>query len=189
MTKIFRFFPLLLSCLFLNVGSLSAEITLEARCAAFFPAKHRFRDIYGKCHATFGAEASTTICNCFDVWAGFDQFNKKAHISGCGRSKIELSTFSAGLKKAYFLNSCFAGYLGVGFSVADVVVKNWMDQGSMRSHKTSFGGVLKSGVYLFATERVFLDLFADYYYQPVHYRHTTNCGGFRLGVGLGVSLF
>ncbi|MDR2539459.1 MAG: hypothetical protein LBC45_02435 [Chlamydiales bacterium] len=189
MTKIFRSFLLLLSCLLLNAGSLSAETTVEVRSDAFLPAAHRFSDVYGKCRVSIGVEASTSIYEYFDLWMGYDQFNKKGHVLGCGNSKINLSTFSGGLKKSYCFHSRFIGYLGIGFSVADVIVKNWVDPFSMRSHKTSFGGVLKSGAYIFVTEHVFFDLFADYYYQPIHYHYTTNCGGFRLGIGLGVSLF
>lgn len=178
---------LLLSFLLL-AASLSATTTIEVRGSAVIPTAHRFRHVYGNTLASYGIEASTTLCNDLILWDNFDRVDKRRHLSGCGHSRIHLTTYSLGLKKAFCVRECLSSYLGLGLSLADIRIKNTQTSYTSHSRKTSLGLVLKSGLVLSLTDCLFLDLFADYYYQPVHYHHNTNAGAFRLGLGLGIAL-
>jgi hypothetical protein len=52
--------------------------------------------------------------------------------------------------------------------------------------KWAVGGVLKTGIYYTVCERIFIDFFVDYLYQPVSFHHRVDVGGFKTGVGVGV---
>ncbi len=187
MIKDLRSFLFIVAMTILSITDISALTIVQIRSDALIPANHRFRGVYGNYVSSFGLEASTDFWKDYDLWVNFDRVNKKGHLNGCGDSKLDLRTFSLGMKKVYVWNERFAGYLGLGLSISSIHIKNSLNDSWIHSKKTSVGGVLKSGVYVHVINNVVLDLFSDYYYQPVHYRYTTNCGGFRVGGGIGLA--
>lgn len=77
--------------------------------------------------------------------------------------------------------------MGAGPSFGRIWLKNKPHyREDERTTKTVFGGVVKSGIYYTITDCLFLDLFVDYLYQPVHFDKHVNIGGVKIGAGIGV---
>lgn len=176
----------------------SAYSTIEVRTSAFFPMSHHFREIYDDVGIDYEVEIATTIpCTCIELWANFDWFSEDGHPKGScnGRTEIEVANLSAGVKASCPICGCLYAYLGIGPTFGWVWVDNKWDccdssrckRNKDKDERFAVGGVLKTGFNYYFTQCFFLDLFADYFYQPVHFHHD-NChdiGGFRLGAGLG----
>lgn len=160
--------------------------TVELRCAAFFPTDKRFRQIYGSVNPSFQIETSTPLNCIVDMWANFDWFSKRAAVSGCGKTRIDIPNLSLGLKKVCPLTCCFDVYVGLGASFSWITLKNPACGGGFeKTTKFAFGGVLKTGVNYTLCKCIFLDFFVDYLYLPVHINRTIDCGGLKAGVGIG----
>lgn len=160
--------------------------TFEIRGSAFFPAKEQFRKAYGDVNGTYGVEADIDLPCDNHLWLNFDQFSKHGNAHGSRHSQMCLSTFSIGLKRFASLNCWSSAYLGLGVSLSSVYFKHCFDDCRKTDRRGSIGVVAKSGVIVDLWCDFFLDVFADYYYQPVSYRHrTTNVGGLRTGAGIG----
>lgn len=185
-------FLLKISLLFLCLTTqpLSALVgnTVEIRAAAFFHSSDRFRDIYGNVSGSYQIETSAKIWQRVEGWVNVDQFNKKGHSDSFEeKTKIRITNLSFGLKYAYPFCESFVAYAGIGASCSRVWIKNRSDFYQDTVSKVVPGGVIKSGVCYFITPSVFIDAFADYLYQPVHFQQRTNVGGFKPGLGIGVS--
>lgn len=168
----------------LFISTLHANMALEFRTGAFLPSDHRFRDIYGDAKVCYEVEASTDLCGDIDMWTNFNFFTADGHVRNCGSSRIHIYSIAVGPKMDFCLTECVNLYAGIGLSVASTKIKNHSCNKESVT-KASWGGVLKSGFNIALYECVFLDLFADYVYQPVSYHRRTNVGGFRLGAGIG----
>lgn len=161
-------------------------VTFEVRGSAFFPAKEQIRDRYGDVNGSYGIEAAFDLPYNNNLWIGFDQFSKHGHSNGWKHSQFSLSTFSLGLKRSFCLNNWSSVYLGLGATLASVYFKDSEDRNWCSKRKGSVGGVAKSGLIIDLCNDFFIDVFADYYYQPVRFHHrTTNVGGLRTGAGIG----
>lgn len=162
--------------------------TIEIRSGAFFPNTERFRKIYGKATAFYGVEVSRSTDSCLDAWASLDFLTKHGRSDGFSDpTRVNIANFSFGLKIPYQFRDRWIGYIGVGPSWSAVWVKN-----RYRSHhhhgasQVAFGGILKSGLYYFINDCVFIDLFVDYLYQPISFADkSTEVGGLKTGLGLG----
>lgn len=176
---------------------------IEIRGAAFFPASHRFRHIYGNVQSDAEIEASTEWNCSYDVWTNFSWLSKKNRNrpiaygysgsyeteSGRLKSRIKLPNVSAGFKYTFPLPcmaSNFKLYAGLGIILGRVYLDNRTHFMHEKTSKVAFGGVIKTGFNYFITRRVFLDFFADYIYQPVHFHRNINVGGLKVGGGLGM---
>jgi len=160
--------------------------TLQLRVDAFFPSSHRFREIYGTVAPSYEVEASRKLNSFIDGWINFDWFFKHGEAGSCHSStKITIANGSFGIKFPYEISKHVKVYLGLGPTFGGV----WLQNKSHCSHenisKFTFGGIAKSGFIFSLNKHVFFDLFADYFYQPVHFEKHVNVGGFRTGVGLG----
>lgn len=184
------------SCLLLaKFAPAMAESSLEFRVAAFFPMDDRFTRIYGDVGVDYQIEYSTTIfcCSCLEAWVNLDWYPKHGHVRDCGSSDIDLLNLGVGLKSSFCMCSCFYPYLGIGPSFGWVWIDNRMkccDQcHKKKDHDSEFavGVLVKSGLLYYFGCNLFLDLFVDYLYQPVHFHHRhVDVGGFKTGLGLGV---
>lgn len=188
MTKSFFYFIFLL--VVCCTGSLSAEreSSLEIRSAAFFHSSELFKKIYGNRGTSYQLEASNKIhLYGADQWANFDWFSKHGRSDGENDpTRVNIATISIGLKYSYQLFEQLQPYMGLGISLASIEVKNKGECHHTSQSKLSVGGILKTGIYYFVTERVFIDLYADYLYQPIHFEKHIDIGGLKTGVGLGV---
>lgn len=181
----------------LNFCCLAAESRVEVRADAFIPSNKLFREIYGDVNASYGIEASAGLIDCFEGWVNFDWFSKdgrshvernESDIEGCGHdsTRAEIANFSFGLRLPYDLCSSFTPYAGIGPSFSRIWIKN---KGLCHSKEARWacGGIVKLGVYYDFCNCFFLDVFVDYLYQPVNFkhRHHVDIGGFKTGAGIG----
>lgn len=175
--------------LILNIHPLFAEFqsSVEIRSAAFFHSSERFREIYGNVGASYQLEASTKLYDCLDGWANFDWFSKHGKSDGFNDpTRVSIANISLGVKFPYQICEKFTAYIGIGPSLSRIWLKNKSQCSHENISKWAIGGVLKTGVYYFISERVFIDVFVDYLYQPVHFETHVDIGGFKTGAGLGV---
>ncbi len=181
---LFRIFLILLC---LTLCPLFAQSSIEIRAAAFFPSSTRFKEIYGNVGASYQLEASTKLYNCLDGWANFDWFSKHGKSVGFNDpTRVSIANFSLGIKFPYQLSKQFTVYIGVGPSLARIWLKNKSQFGHKNPSKLALGGVLKTGLYYFISKQIFIDVFVDYLYQPVHFEKTVDIGGIKTGIGVGV---
>jgi hypothetical protein len=188
MTKIsFKTFFLFL--LITNICPLFAEFqsSIEIRSSAFFHSSKRFREIYGNAGASYQVEASTKIYDCFDGWANFDWFSKHGKSVGFNDpTRVSIANISLGIKSPYQFSEKFTAYIGIGPSLSKIWLKNKSHCSHENVSKWAIGGILKTGVYYFINKSIFIDVFADYLYQPVHFETHVDIGGFKIGAGLGI---
>lgn len=195
--------PLVLAALFLliaNGQTLSAGVqnsSIEFRSAAFFHSADRFRDVYGKVGVSYQVEASTPLYGCLNGWTNFDWFSKHGKSEGFNDpTTIRIANISLGVKIPYQRCERFTPYIGIGPSFSRLWLKDTphcsqdtSSCGSQNAHKTVskwvVGGVLKTGVNCFVTKCLFLDVFVDYLYQPIHFEKRVDIGGIKAGLGIG----
>lgn len=182
------FFLLLLS----SYSSLFSEArsSLAFRSAAFIHTSDYFSDIYGAVEACYEVEASTRLYRHIDGWANFDWSCKHGKSNGFDNpTRVAIGNMSLGIKRLYYWPKGFAAYIGIGPSFSRVWVKNeCLCSGSEYVSKFSFGGILKTGINLSINNRLFVDLFVDYLYQPVHFHITSDVSGFKTGIGIGIRM-
>ncbi|EFB42452.1 MULTISPECIES: hypothetical protein [Parachlamydia] len=162
-----------------------AEMAIEYRTAAFFPSNHLFRHIYGDLGPNYQLEASKCVCSNVALWANTDLFIKHGRIRECGPSKVKLVNLSFGPKLIYPLSSRVNLYVGLGASIARICIKNKVHCESNSAYKMAAGGVFKSGMNFYLCQNLFLDVFIDYLYQPIHFHRTIDIGGIKVGAGIG----
>jgi len=178
---------LVLIC-FISSGIVYAyETSLKLRPYVFIPRAHLYREIYGKVSGGVELEAETIFCHGIGVWANVDGLFKRGHSLGlCCPTKIGIFNFSFGPKWLYtFCDERFSLYLGVGPTFAGVFVRNKSVCCINKVNKFSPGVVAKTGFYWHVNDCVFLELFGDYLYQPVHFQHHVDVGGGKIGLGVG----
>lgn len=173
----------------LNLFSLMAEMesSLEVRSAAFFHSSHRFSEIYGHVSGSYQLEASLKFNDCFDAWVNFDWFSKHGRSEGLrDPTKVTIANISLGIKFPYQICEEWTAYVGVGPSLSRIWLRNRSRFDRETVSKLAVGAVLKSGVYYFINRCLFIDLFVDYLYQPVHFKTNVDIGGLKTGAGVGL---
>lgn len=186
-----RFSVLLFAFFLLLVVPLTAEIqevSVEVRSAAFFHSSGRFREIYGTVGGCYQLEVSTPLFHCTDGWVNFDWFSKHKKSKECEvcNSRLYIANISCGVKFPYQFCEQLTAYLGIGPSFSRVWLRNKSKHDHERVTKLAVGGVLKSGVVYFINACMFIDLFVDYLYQPVHFEKHVDIGGLKTGAGIGL---
>jgi hypothetical protein len=189
MKKIQVQYALIAACL--SVITISAEqercSTIKGRVAALIPQAKLFREIYGNAGGVVELEVATPVAEHVELWANIDGFFKRGRSVGlCSPTRIGMTHITFGGKFPYEVNDCITVYAGAGLSLGKIWLRNRSPFCWENISKYSVGGVIKSGVDYFVTERVFVDLFADYLVQPTNFKQRRiNTGGLKLGVGVG----
>lgn len=165
------------------------HFTTELRIGNFYPTSDLLRKIYGKKGVEFEVEGCVQLHNKLSFWMNFNSFCKHGHSLGLeDKTTLHIYPLSTGLKYTFCFNECLAFYLGVGGSYSWINIHDRSSLVKEHIHKYGWGGVGKSGLIYFFTDRCFLDLFADYYSTKVCGEdHSVNVGGLRLGLGAGIS--
>lgn len=169
--------------------SLLAEMEshLEIRSAAFLHSSKLFREIYGNTEVSYQLEASTKLYDYVDEWVNFDWFSKHGKSDGLNDpTRVSIASLSLGIKVPYQFRERLITYIGIGLSLSRIWLKNKGECNHETVSKLAIGGILKTGIYYFISPRVFIDVFVDYLYQPVHFEKHVDIGGFKTGIGLGV---
>lgn len=159
----------------------------KIRAGAFIPQSSLMRNIYSTAHIIGEIEVARRVnCHC-ELWGNFDWFSHKGHSIGlCNSTHIKIANFSLGIKFPFCITPCTEFYFGVGPSIAGVWLRNISSCGCEYITQAAGGIVAKSGFNIALTHKIFLDLFADYLYQPVNFQQRVNVGGLKIGVGLGI---
>lgn len=189
MIKFYKIFWLFLLIPFSSYLQADNETLVELRAAAFYHVDERFRRIYGRVSPNVQLEASTKTGYCIDLWFNMDYFSEfDKPRNHCGRTTIDLLTVSFGPKWVYPLDNCVDFYFGIGPSFAKAWLENRFSCRGVKEQykKFGYGGVAKSGLYIYICPGIVMDIFADYFYQPFHFNgNLVKLGGFKTGVGLG----
>ncbi len=198
-SKICFLIPFLAACSFLH----GIQSTIEVRSAAFYHTSKHFRKNYNNVGPCYEIEASISCNPCYAFWANFDWFNKHGRAFGrtcrstiknchhCSRhpsTRVHIANFSLGIKFPFEICPCLLGYVGVGPSFSNIWIKNHTHHHHRKkTSKGAVGVVAKSGINYYFTPCAFIDLFVDYLYQPVHFkhRHHLDIGGVKAGGGIG----
>lgn len=177
------FFLFLLS---LTPQSVFCGSSIEVRTAAFFHTSKRFRNIYGDVGGSYQLEGATNIYNCIDGWANLDWSIQDGESIGFRNfTRVNITNLSLGIKIPYSLCERLTVYGGIGPSFSIIWLRNNSHFHHKHASKFAFGGVLKFGIIYCISTNVFLDLFADYLYQPVYFEKHVDIGGFKTGLGAG----
>lgn len=179
---------------------------VEFRAAYFRPTDEMVREIYADSWVDYQFEVSRLL---FDtnvaVWSSVNWYRTSGHSICCGdivvsRDKTSLRVVPISFGLQYYVpipqiqNARF--YFGAGATVAFVRISDDSEFVKQRLSKNgAFGGVLKSGIKYFFQNNLFLDFFADYVFQPVHFSNGNDdvenldacLDGVKLGVGLGLN--
>jgi hypothetical protein len=166
---------------------------IELRAAAFLPASHRFKKIYGDLGTSLQLEAARGLKNCkyLEVWENLEWiFMHGKPIRSCGSTKIDIVNISLGLKTiGKVISNTVYLYVGLGVDFGVISLNNHMHCGPerLKQHKTSsaWGGIGKMGAQIFLRPGLYLNAFGDYLYLPVAYHRTVDVGGWKIGIGLG----
>lgn len=174
---------------FLCFNSLhSSEWIAELRGGYFYPTSKKFREIYKSGGPEGEIEVSKTFRENWIGWGNVNYFQKDGRSLGLhDKTTIHMIPLSLGLKYQFLFCNSISPYLGGGLTYTILNIKN--DSEFVKKHVTKggFGFVIKSGIYIDLSERFLLDIFADYYYQKMHFytKHNVDVGGFKMGMGLG----
>ena len=171
------------------LDALVEEGTLEIRTSAFVPFSKRFSDVYGDVGASVGIEATGKICGCYNGWIDLDFFPKSKRQGHCCKSQIDIYNASFGINYFIPISCGIQAYIGIGPSISRIHIKNHSYCcKSERISRVVVGGIIKTGVYFDLCDPFYLNIFADYLYQPIHFHHTVDLGGIKAGIGLGIRL-
>jgi hypothetical protein len=188
-----KFYAFLL-CLFFAIESFGSLNKTELRSAAFLPMGGKFKEVYGTWGPSIQVEQSRSFqgVKYFELWGNAEWiFMDGGPGHSCGTSSIDLLNLSVGVKAIgpLYRKRLFV-YAGVGPVLGIVFITNryhCSDTQEIKASSTNVGGgaILKTGCQIFMTPYVFLDLFTDYTYLPVHVSSFEDVGGFKFGGGLG----
>lgn len=166
----------------------SAEWMTELRMGYFYPTSSIFREIYKSGGIEGEIEVLKDFENHWKAWGNINYFRKNGHSIGLhDKTTIDLIPITFGLKYQFLECNCISPYLGIGVGYTIANVKNHSDFVKKHVVKAAPGFVIKSGAYINLTNDILLDIFADYYYQEMHFYipKNRNIGGLRIGLGLG----
>ena len=196
--------------------------TLDFRVAYYAPQSKKLRKVYSGSWMDVEVELSRSISNNIDVWAGFSwaiQGHGKKHCEFYGFKKqtsASILPLSLGLKWTYSILPCADIYFGAGVCYTFFTIHNRLKELGYSYYEASWsnsflpykdhyykgawGGIVKFGMHYDLSRIVFVDFFADYFYQKFHFsRHRNsfyyfdrylhgeiNLSGIKTGIGLGV---
>ncbi len=187
----------------------SLDFSVEARVAYFHPSSKKVRRIYSEGWADYQLEFSAPLgCN-WRLWSGVSGFSRKGHSIGFyNDTRLQLIPISLGLKYVYPIAHCTSIYVGGAACYSSLRIKDHSDYVHEHTRKRAFGGIAQVGLYYSVTDWLFLDVFADYYFQRFHFKHhsyisydgsgydsssrfvernTLNMSGYKVGAGVGVT--
>lgn len=170
-----------------------------ARVAYFHPESSRLRKTYTNCFADYQLEVGKIVASNLQVWAGVCGFSKEGHSRPFHDStRLQLIPLNLGVKYFFNLAPCIAGYVGGGVCYSMLSIKDHSHYVHKHTNKNEFGGLLQSGLNYYFNDCIFVNIFADYYFQEFHFkkhsyashsryveRNSINLSGYKLGAGVG----
>lgn len=179
----------LLALLPLSLFALEGD--LQVRGGYFRFANHTARKIYHQGAPDVELQGDFFIQTFCNPWINVNYVWREGRsIPLSDKTKLKLATMSIGNNMQFpFFTPHLKFYLGVGLSTAYLHLHDYSNHLPEHTHRWSIGVVGKSGFFT-SFNHFLLNLFFDYYYQPVRTSSTLserqlNVGGFRTGLGLG----
>ena len=181
-----RFVILLMLPIIVQANLRENPNSLKIRAAAFIPTSKLFREIYQTVGPCIELEYAYRFRDYLEGWGNFDWFFKHGRSVGLNNpTKVKVANFSFGLKFPYNIKQCHEVYIGTGPSISGIWLTNKSCCGCEKVSKPAGGIIVKSGYYYNFSKHLFLDFFADYLYQPIHFQHRVDIGGLKMGIGFG----
>ncbi len=160
---------------------------IDWKVGAFYPTGALFRQIYGACLVDYAVEMGKVFLKNYEVWANVDWMHATGHTRAChSRTRFENVNVSLGGKYVFRLYKCLNVYAGLGINAAFAHVHNDSRYVEESVHKNGTGGVAKFGLYFEPVNHLFIELFADYLYQRLHFQNHIQIGGIKAGGGIGL---
>lgn len=169
---------------------------LEGRVAGFHPSESRYRRIYGSWIADYQIELGKEFCCNWEFWINGSYTHKKGRSIGLHDcTTIRHYPIALGLSYQTCFCNCWSAYAGLGASFGTLRIHDCSPFVHKHTRKGSVGCLAKLGVKYEINTCMFVDLFADYLYQPYRFhsdslveRNSINAGGWKLGVGIGFKI-
>lgn len=175
-----------IALILLPISALDNPNSFKVRSGIFVPRSHLFREIYKTVSPCVELEYARKCKEHLEVWGNFDWLWRHGKSVGlCNPTKIKIANMSLGLKFPFQFKKHNELYFGVGPSISGVLLTNKSCCACEKISKPAGGIIVKSGYYYNFPKYLFLDIFADYLYQPVRFQHRTDIGGLKMGIGLG----
>ncbi|MCB1115987.1 MAG: hypothetical protein KDK71_05900 [Chlamydiia bacterium] len=167
------------------------EILLEGKASYFVSTNEKFRDIYGGT-GLYRIEANIQVWKDLYTWVSLGYMYGWGDSSRGNHTHIHVVPLSFGVNYLFKLEN-WTPYAGIG----PILAYSYIHNGShyVTRHQNGWGGGFqtKLGSFVSLTERLFLDLFADYSFIRMSfnhsgkrtYHHKGDLSGFSFGAGLG----
>jgi hypothetical protein len=171
----------------------AVEGKVQGRFGYFYFASSTARTIYDQGTADIEVEGDIALKHSWRFWMNVNYVWKQGHSEEVRDSThLRMGTFSCGAKFLWPpLSDTAQCYVGLGLSEAYLNLNDDTNELPRHTNRWGVGLVAKSGLLFHINRRLFLDLFFDYYYQPMRTRggsdvpHYVNLGGLRMGIGAG----
>ena len=160
-------------------------IHTDVRVAAFYPQGSLFREVYGNWQVDYQLEIGKIFLENYEAWGNFSWVPTSGHSSLGNYTSYNDFNISLGAKYIFRFTDRWKLYLGLGINGALVYVHNHDNYVKKYVHKNGVGGVAKLGFYFEPVDHFFIDVFADYLYQRIHFAHWQQVGGLKMGCGAG----
>jgi hypothetical protein len=169
----------------------AADVRLEAKAAYFAPTNQTFRQIYGG-GGLYNLEFSAQTWGGLYAWGSAGFFRQSGYsIGGHDRTSITFVPLGIGLKYLFTCKNT-RPYLGIGIQPTYLHIRDDSPYVIPSSNKWGVSGIIKSGLMIDLTDRLFFDLFVDYSFIKVPFsnqgpilRNAADLSGFSFGGGLG----
>lgn len=175
----------------------SYGISATARVAYYHPESSRMRKVYANGFADYQLEIGKMIGCHWQVWTGVSGFSKEGHSTYSHNStRLQLIPIYLGVKYFYNVSPCIDLYAGGAACYSMLRIKDHSHYVHEHTNKNAFGGLAQLGLNYYFTDCIFVNLFADYYFQHFHFkksdsysyyveRNSLNMSGYKLGGGIG----
>lgn len=173
------------------------DISLDAKCAAFFPLDSKVRKIYGSALPMVTLEANARLCPLWEAWLDSSYVFADGKSYGWYGKDTHLSFVPISLGVKYFYSLCDGTdlYVGAGPCYSFFTTKDHNSLVHKITSKKQWGAVFKSGFRYHQSDCTFVEGFFNYMYQelsfgktsddPFVYRHDANLSSLQLGVAIG----
>lgn len=162
---------------------------ISLRSAYFYPTGKLERKIYDSPIFDVELEGFHSISNQCGLYLNVSYLEKNGRSDGLNlKTKMRIAPINFGIEYIYDLTNKASFYIGIGPSLNFISLHDDNPIGRKHTNKCCFGASTKSGFYYDLSNNIFADFFVDYLYIPAGLKNTSNVGGLRAGIGVGVKI-
>lgn len=172
----------------------AANGTVQIRAGYYYPESNLMRKLYHSGGAEEEIEGAVEIYEDLSLFLNGNFFVRSGHSVGLETpTSVQIYPLSLGLKYNFHITPIVDLYLGAAPTYTWAIFHDKSPYVQEKVHTSACGVVGKTGALFFFNQRLFFDLFFDYYYTNLSGPHSSgttstsvNSGGFRTGLGCGV---